>query len=711
MFIQVCVKIDQTKKQRIVIIGAGPTGLGVAHRLFELGVLHSSTQVVILEQAERAGGLASSYRDPQGFLWDNGGHVVFSHYPYYDHVLDKAVTQWERRSRAAYAFMMGSSGKRKFIPYPVQNSIHLMDEEEQSRSLQGLEEITLHPILEKSTNFDEWLVRNFGEGLCEVFMRKYNRKVWTVNPSEMNALWMGERVAVPNVDDIKAKIAAAKSGQKEAKDTKWGPNQFFRYPRYGGTGAIWTGVANNLYQGWFHYFQTVTKIDTENKVLSVQDRDGYPDYTLTYDYLVTTAPLDVFVGMVQDSDPALQEMRDDAAKFVYSHTHVVGIGLKGQPPDYLANKSWIYFPDSDSPFYRVTILSNYADDMVPVAGKYWSLMCEAAEPKVHSNLEYWKEDNLIKATITALVVYGFINEHDVVSKYHRYLDHGYPVPFLLRKHFLEHIQPWLEKRAVFSRGRFGGWRYEVGNQDHSFMQGVELADYLMRGLAEETYPQPGLVNSFKGRNCTLSCSLPRNPEYEFVVAHYKEDLSWLREHADHCHVYDKSGHLAMDFSFRRWERLPNVGHVSHTYLHHIVTNYDNLADVTVFISGKDSKTFAPLTTYVQKAREEGTSFFEPKTLSSWNHSLCKQEESALLKHSHVALGQFWQKIFNHPHPRTATVSFDTIFGVRRDLIHNHPIQFYKNILQHVKKHQNPEEDCYLNRLWMPIFDSSWSHSA
>ena len=37
-----------------------------------------------------------------------------------------------------------------------------------------------------------------------------------------------------------------------------------------------------------------------------------------------------------------------ADELIYSHTHIMGIGLKGQPPHFLANKSWIYFPDSDT---------------------------------------------------------------------------------------------------------------------------------------------------------------------------------------------------------------------------------------------------------------------------------------------------------------------------------------------------------------------------
>ena len=67
---------------------------------------------------------------------------------------------------------------------------------------------------------------------------------------------MGERVAVPDVDTIKAKISNAKMDEME--DTAWGPSNMFRYPRYGGTGAIWKGIANMLPQGWFHYNKRLT---------------------------------------------------------------------------------------------------------------------------------------------------------------------------------------------------------------------------------------------------------------------------------------------------------------------------------------------------------------------------------------------------------------------------------------------------------------------
>lgn len=68
---------------------------------------------------------------------------------------------------------------------------------------------------------------------------------------------------------------------------------------------------------------------------------------------------------------------------------------------------------------------------------------------------------------------------------------------------------------------------------------------------------------------------------ELVVAHYQEDLRWLdtipmRKYT----VYDKS---TVSPGGRP---LPNVGREAHTYAHHVMANYDNLAEVTAFVQGR-----------------------------------------------------------------------------------------------------------------------------
>jgi len=74
----------------------------------------------------------------------------------------------------------------------------------------------------------------------------------------------------------------------------------------------------------------------------------------------------------------------------------------------------------------------------------------------------------------------------ILSRWHTRLSHGYPTPWLGRDEILGHVQPALEALDIYSRGRFGAWRYEVSNQDHSAMQGVEVVDRLLCGTSEST---------------------------------------------------------------------------------------------------------------------------------------------------------------------------------------------------------------------------------
>ena len=64
---------------------------------------------------------------------------------------------------------------------------------------------------------------------------------------------------------------------------------------------------------------------------------------------------------------------------------------------------------------------------------------------------------------------------------HRRLEYGYPTPTRDRDAILQDLEPQLSAMEIHSRGRFGGWKYEVANQDHCFMQGVEVVDHVILG--------------------------------------------------------------------------------------------------------------------------------------------------------------------------------------------------------------------------------------
>ncbi len=84
-------------------------------------------------QAEGAGGLACTDITPEGFLFDMGGHVIFSHYQYFDELVDAAigsgVDKWNTLQRVSYVWIRG-----RWVAYPFQNNINALPPEDQARA-------------------------------------------------------------------------------------------------------------------------------------------------------------------------------------------------------------------------------------------------------------------------------------------------------------------------------------------------------------------------------------------------------------------------------------------------------------------------------------------------------------------------------------------------------------------------------------------------
>src|SRR5690606_23110353 len=89
------------------------------------------------------------------------------------------------------------------------------------------------------------------------------------------------------------------------------------------------------------------------------------------------------------------------------------------------------------------------------------------------------------------------SREDIISTWQIRLEHGYPTPSIERDSIIYGILPKLDELGIGSRGRFGAWRYEVANQDHSLMQGVEWVNRVLDGAEEVTLWHPEIVNSRK----------------------------------------------------------------------------------------------------------------------------------------------------------------------------------------------------------------------
>ncbi|GAA6040164.1 hypothetical protein JCM8097_004159 [Rhodosporidiobolus ruineniae] len=106
------------------------------------------------------------------------------------------------------------------------------------------------------------------------------------------------------------------------------------------------------------------------------------------------------------------------------------------------------------------------------------------------------EEQIPVESIQGLINTGLLQpEDEIVSTYHRRFYHGYPTPSLVRDGQLKQLLPELkEKYGIWSRGRFGSYEYEIANQDHSFMVGVEAVDGVLFGAPEMTLDSADWVN-------------------------------------------------------------------------------------------------------------------------------------------------------------------------------------------------------------------------
>jgi protoporphyrinogen oxidase len=456
---------------RIVIIGAGPTGLGAAYRLRELG--HADWR--LYEASDTLGGLARSYTDEHGFTYDIGGHVIASHYEYYDRLVGTLLGEdYSRIQREAWIYIRG-----RWVPYPFQNNIRHLPNEELLECLTGLiaaQREGRDPS--RAGNFEEFNRAQFGDSISEHFMLPYNFKVWAHPPSLMSTEWIGERVAVVSVERILRNIIERKD------DVVFGPHNWFKFPLYGGTGGLFSRYAPYVREN-LGLNKRAVRVDTARRRVRFSDGDE-----TAYDVLLSTAPVTELVRII---DGAPRDVLEACEDLRHSSGYSIGVGID-RPTE--TEKCWIYYPEDNTPFYRVTYLSHYSPHIAPPGTTLF--LAEVSE----SAYKPVARASLLEDTIRGLVEVGLMTEAErskVLATKVIPVEYWYPVPTVNRNRALSVIQPYLMAQGIYSRGRFGAWLYEIGNMDHSTMMGVEFVDHVLSGGPEETWNSAGHVRAGAGR--------------------------------------------------------------------------------------------------------------------------------------------------------------------------------------------------------------------
>lgn len=424
----------------VLVLGAGLSGMSAGLRL--------RRGYRILEKREEPGGLCDTVEDG-GYRFDRTGHLLHLRDPRSRELvlglLGDDHLGIERRAR------IFSSGV--YSHYPFQANLHGLPPRV---AAECLEEFVLAYARRggervDGENFEDFILRNFGEGIARHFMIPYNRKLWGVHPREMTSAWCDRFVPTPGLREVAA-------GTVGLHQEKLGYNADFVYPTRG-VGALSEAMAREA--GRIEYGTAPSAVDFARRRLRV--RGNWEPYRA----LVTSIPLDRLCAMLIDP-PA--KIRQAASALRCTRLRYLDVALERKPgTDY----HWTYVPERRFPFYRVGAYSNFSSAMAP-RGK-GGLYVELASRRPI------KMDAVMPRVVSGLVEMGIIGKaSDIRFARPRIIARAYVVYDENREAAVGRILPWLESKGIYSIGRYGRWEYAA--MEDAILQGIEAAESVLQDM-------------------------------------------------------------------------------------------------------------------------------------------------------------------------------------------------------------------------------------
>jgi len=437
---------------KVLILGAGLTGLSAAYHL-------GNEDYLVLEKHSRVGGLCRT-EEYDGFLFDLSIHILYTQNEYVSHLIRGVLLKgnYHEQVRESWIYSKGV-----YTEYPFQAHTYGLPPDVIKECILGLIEAKYGGNRRQGTgtgdreqdvrnpanmNFEEWIYRTFGKGIAKHFMIPYNRKQWAFDLKKMNCDWIAYRVPVPDLEDVLD--GALKPPQK-----KYGPNSYFWYPCRGGIEA--------LPRGFLPYVGD--KVVTNAEVVKIHSKRKYVELkngeTIGYEKLIYTLPLPLVSVLLDDVPPAV---RKAAEQLEYNIIHMVNLGVD-RPK--ISDFHWVYFPEDDFIFHRISYPMNFHPSCVPEGRS--SIMCEVSE----SRYKRVNKETLIEDCIRDLKKAAILKDNDeiLIATVHT-LNPAYVIYDLEHRQKVKLIHEFLKSRDIYPAGRFGDWEYF--NMDHSILAGARV---------------------------------------------------------------------------------------------------------------------------------------------------------------------------------------------------------------------------------------------
>ncbi|CAF4927138.1 unnamed protein product, partial [Rotaria sp. Silwood1] len=328
-------------------------------------------------------------------------------------------------------------GDQSFGRYPVQANASALPAELATKCVFDFANTSFEPEREVN-NYEEWCYASFGKTFSDEFMLRYARKIWTVEPSEMNTEWLGSkvggRISRPSLEQV-LRGAIDRNPQTLNYLTE------FQYPKEGGFGRIIEPIASQVKN--IHLGAGVRQIESQARKITFADGS-----VRNYEAAISTIPLPTLVKLAID---APKEVKEAGEKLRWNSIKCINFGVNRED---VGPGHWVYFYDHEIPFFRISFPSKFSPGNAPAG--HGSISCEISYSR-HKPID---EENLVGRTIDALKATGILKDSDeIVVEDVMDIPYAYVIYDFNRNESLEIIHTWMKSVGLYACGRFGEWGY------------------------------------------------------------------------------------------------------------------------------------------------------------------------------------------------------------------------------------------------------------
>ncbi|HPV76936.1 MAG TPA: FAD-dependent oxidoreductase [Gemmatimonadaceae bacterium] len=425
---------------RILILGAGPAGLGAALQLHRRGRGHAT----VIEQHAIPGGNASSFPFG-GQRLDYGSHRLHpSSDP--DILADiKGLLGDDLLDRPRHG-RIRLRGKWIHFPLKPADLLLRLDKGFAISSSVDMARKALGLTGTPDDNFAGVLWNSLGPTICRDFYFPYARKIWGLEPEKLSAVQARKRVKASSFGGLMKKVFGALPGLK-----KPGTGRFF-YPRQGFGQICDAYAAAAQQQGasilYSHRVEQVIPPSTDRAPWTVLARGEHGTEQLQGDYLWSTIPITAVASAYQGEIPA--SVPAAAAAIRYRAMILVYVQLDvEQFTEYDAH----YLPEAGVKITRLSEPKNYRD-AVPPTGK--TVLC--AELPCEVDDEVWRLDDAALGRLVAadLQTVGLPLARPPIAVFTRRLKQAYPIYLTGYQEHFNALDQWADSLPRFlTYGRQG----------------------------------------------------------------------------------------------------------------------------------------------------------------------------------------------------------------------------------------------------------------